>query len=72
MSEIKGQLLGMLLVIGIFTVIWGVLRVSFQDAATRVGNDIDLGLAEEEESSSSSSSNSLGKQNVAHGFEFAM
>jgi hypothetical protein len=45
MSELKGQLLGMLLVIGIFGIIWGVLSVSFQDAATDVGHQIQLDLS---------------------------
>jgi hypothetical protein len=47
MSELKGQLLGMLLVIGIFGIIWGVLSVSFQDAATDVGHQIQLEFSSE-------------------------
>lgn len=42
MSELKGQLLGMLLVLGLFGIIWGVLSVSFKDAATDVGNQVQL------------------------------
>ncbi len=45
MSELKGQLLGMLLVMAIFGVVWGVLSVSFQDAATQVGNEVSFEIA---------------------------
>jgi type II secretory pathway pseudopilin PulG len=40
MSEFKGQLLSMILVLAIFSVISGALVVSFKNAADKVGQEV--------------------------------
>ncbi len=42
MSELKGQLLGMVLVLAIFGALFGVLIPAFQKAAENVNNDITV------------------------------
>lgn len=41
MSEIKGQLLGMVLVLAIFGIIGGVLYAVFDKTANRIGEKVD-------------------------------
>ena len=41
MSEIKGQILGIILVLTIFVTVGGMLGISFKNAANTVSSEID-------------------------------
>ncbi len=45
MSELKGQLLGMILVLSIFGIIAGTLIPAFQNTATRLESEMDVNLS---------------------------
>lgn len=45
MSELKGQLLGMILVLSIFGIIAGTLIPAFQNMATRLESEMDVNLS---------------------------
>ncbi len=45
MSELKGQLLGMILVLGIFGIIAGTLIPAFQNTAERLESEMDVNLS---------------------------
>lgn len=45
MSEIKGQLLGMVLVLAIFAIVGGVLYGVFKETSTKIGDKVDSALS---------------------------
>ena len=45
MSEIKGQLLGLVLVLGIFAIVGGILYTVFEKTAKKIGEKVDSAVA---------------------------
>lgn len=63
MSEIKGQLLGMMLVLLVFALIGGVLYSSFQRSAEEISSALVFGSASHSSKGSEASSSS---EDIAH------
>ena len=45
MSEIKGQLLGLVLVLGVFAIVGGVLYSFFQNTSKKIGEKVDSAIS---------------------------
>jgi len=70
MSEIKGQLLGIVITIGIFGVVFGILTTAFRNAGEKVEDNMLAAVETSEESTSETAKDGDGLVKREYSYHF--